>query len=73
MLTDADRAAAKELVGYCEKDNWYTYFNTETDPAACEKCGGKFTHKVGFQLTTQRTFDSSKMSADQKRQRQLKK
>lgn len=66
MLSAEDREAGKNLVGYCEADHWYTYFNTENDPAACEKCGGKFSSKVGFQLTTQRTFDSSKMSAEQK-------
>lgn len=69
MLTDTDREAAKNLVGYCEHDDHYTYFNTTTDPNQCEKCGGKFSTKIGFQLTTQRTFNSDKMSTTQKQER----
>lgn len=69
MLTAEDREAGKNLVGYCEADDHYTYFNTDREPAACEKCGGKFSNKVGFQLTTQRTFNSEKMSQRQKEER----
>ena len=69
MLTNEDREAGKNLVGYCENDDHYTFFNTDRDPQQCERCGGKFSSKVGFQLTTQRTFNHDKMSKSQKQER----
>jgi hypothetical protein len=69
MLTLQDREAAKNLVGYCEACDHYTYFNTENDPRSCEKCTGKFSSKSNFQLTTQRTFNSEKLSKLQKEER----
>lgn len=56
VLSDEERAERKKLVGYCEPCDTYTKFNSETDKPECENCGGKFSNKQGFQLTTQRTF-----------------
>lgn len=60
MLSDDEQAERKKLVGYCERCDQYTKFNSETDEAKCERCGGKFSHKQGFQITTQRTFTPKK-------------
>lgn len=46
-----------KLVGYCETDDSYTKYDSRTDKAVCENCGGKFSHWVGFQVESQRTFD----------------
>lgn len=56
MLNSSEQEERRKLVGYCERCEHYTKFNSETDPAECEKCGGKFSNRQGFQLTTQRTF-----------------
>lgn len=60
MLSEVEQAERKKLVGYCESCDHYTKFNSETGPTHCEKCGGKFSSKQGFQITTQRTFTPKK-------------
>lgn len=45
------------LVGFCEKDEEWYKFDSLKDPNTCPKCGGKPSHKNGFQITTQRSFD----------------
>lgn len=56
MLSEVEKEERKKLVGYCEGCDHYTKYNSETDLAKCEECGGKFSSKQGFQITTQRTF-----------------
>ena len=56
MLSEEEKLERRKLVGYCEHFDHYTKFVSGEDEAVCEKCGGKFSHKQGFQLTTQRTF-----------------
>ena len=65
MLSEVEREERKKLVGYCEHCDHYTKYNSETDPAKCEKCGGKFSSKQGFQITTQRTFSPKKKGRKQ--------
>lgn len=56
LLSDEEKLERKKLVGYCENCDHYTKFTDGVDKRECEKCGGKFSAKQGFQLTTQRTF-----------------
>lgn len=52
--TPEDRHA---LVGYCESDQqWYKFIDGE-GKRVCPDCGGKFSNRVGFQITSQRTFN----------------
>lgn len=56
VLSEVEQEERKKLVGYCEHCDHHTKFHVDRDEAKCEKCGGKFSHRVGFQITTQRTF-----------------
>lgn len=60
MLSEEEKLERRKLVGYCEACDHYTKYIDSDDPAKCEKCGGKFSHKQGFQITTQRTFTPKK-------------
>lgn len=64
MTTDEmDRITPEErmaLVGYCEHDRQWYKFTDSLDKIAsrkCPECGGHFSSKTGYQITTQRTFD----------------
>jgi hypothetical protein len=49
----------KALVGFCEKDQqWYRFIDGE-GKRICPECGGRFSTRVGFQITSQRTFNPS--------------
>lgn len=49
--TEAERRA---LVGFCEKDQeWYKF----TEPNRMHECGNMPSNRVGFQITSQRTFN----------------
>lgn len=55
--TEVERRA---LVGFCEKDQqWYKFTDDPENPESrnCPECGGKPSHRVGFQITSQRTFN----------------
>lgn len=56
MISSAERKERQELVGFCDRCQHYTEFNKENDKELCELCSGKFSTKVGFQITTKRTF-----------------
>ena len=47
-----------KLVAFCDKcQEWYKFVKPE--PSICPACVGKPSVKVGFQVTTQRTFNAS--------------
>ncbi len=46
-----------KLMGYCDHcSEWYK-FDSEKGSSNCPTCGGKHSHRIGYQLTTQRSFD----------------
>lgn len=47
----------KALIGYCEKCNVWTKFIRDYTPEWCKNCGAIFSNRVGYQITTQRSFD----------------
>tara|TARA_B100001245_G_C22891839_1_gene429654 strand:+ start:1306 stop:1539 length:234 start_codon:yes stop_codon:yes gene_type:complete len=55
----------KELVGFCESCIEFKYFTLAdgwdffSNPSLCE-CGHRYSTRIGYQVTTQRTYDSSK-------------
>lgn len=46
-----------KLVGYCEHCDHWTYFDKEEQSNGCEECGGDFSSRQGYQITTERTFN----------------
>ena len=47
----------KELVGFCDRcDEWYKF---EGDDRLCPECNGRPSSKIGFQITSQSTFNAS--------------
>lgn len=51
-----------KVVGYCEKCEHWTKFDTKSmdvlmNGQKCEVCGGLFSSRIGYQITTQRTFN----------------
>lgn len=44
------------LVGYCESCVRWTHFMISIEEGRCE-CGSKFSHQIGKQITTQRTWN----------------
>lgn len=54
---EIDNIASEErrmLVGFCEKDQeWYKF----TEPDRKHECGDMPSSRVGFQITSQRTFN----------------
>ena len=50
-----------KLVGFCEFcEEWYKFtrnMNPTPEEELCPKCGGKYSHRIGFQLTSQRSFN----------------
>lgn len=46
-----------ELVGYCERCNHWTHFDKIDQENGCEECGGNFSSRHGYQITTERTFN----------------
>ena len=46
-----------KVVGYCENCDHWTKINLYFDDKKCELCGGAFSNRVGYQITTQRTFN----------------
>jgi hypothetical protein len=56
MTTDEDEHERCKLVGYCNQcETWY---NCLSEARNCPTCGGRPSHKIGYQLTTQRSFDA---------------
>lgn len=50
----------RKLVGFCDRDQeWYKFVDDPENPDSrkCPDCGGIPSTRIGFQLTTQRTFD----------------
>ena len=58
-MDHTDQDSRNKLVGYCEDDDCYTYYDKRESEEVCEKCGGPFSHWVGFQIESQRTFKQS--------------
>lgn len=52
-----DEPPPNKVVGYCEACDYWTEFDTKTDPWQCERCAGRFSSRIGYQITTQRTFN----------------
>ena len=55
-----------KLMGYCDHCKEWFKFDIEKDPdGRCPTCGGNHSNKIGYQLTTQRSFDpaAKKLSA----------
>ncbi len=46
-----------KVVGYCEHCDHWTKIDLLFDDKKCEKCGGLFSSRIGYQITTQRTFN----------------
>lgn len=44
-------------MGFCESEQKWYKFDSETDSSNCPDCGNKASNKIGFQITTQRSFD----------------
>ena len=52
----------RKLVGFCEKhQEWYKFTDDPDNPESRNhpECGSKPSHKVGFQITSQRTFNAT--------------
>ena len=50
----------RKLVGFCENhQEWYNFIDDPEDPSSRNHpdCGGKPSHRVGFQVISQRTFN----------------
>lgn len=46
-----------KLMGFCDRcQEWYK-FDSQTSSGNHPSCGGKHSNKIGFQLTTQRSFN----------------
>lgn len=48
------------LVGYCELDKqWYKFTNNPNNPDSrkCPDCGANASHRIGFQIMSQRSFN----------------
>ena len=45
----------QKLRGYCEPCKLWTPFTRGQDVEECGNCQGEFTHRHGYQITTQRT------------------
>lgn len=73
MTTDEmDKTTAEErklLVGYCNPcQEWYKFTDDPDNPASRNhNCGKRPSHRVGFQVTSQRTFnpDAKKLTKAQ--------
>jgi len=63
MTTDEmDSATGEErrlLVGFCERDQeWYNFTDDPSNPTSgYHSCGNKPSSRIGFQITSQRTFN----------------
>lgn len=55
-IDKTDPNSRNKLVGYCEMDDHYTYYDQRVQDGKCEKCGGAFSNWIGFQYESQRTF-----------------
>lgn len=47
----------EHLMGFCEKCDHWTAFHKVDWLKGCEKCGGVWSNRIGYQVTTQRTFN----------------
>lgn len=57
IVNECEKIERNKLVGFCERCNHWTKFDRlKGEPEKCEKCGGVFSGKNGYQITTQRTF-----------------
>lgn len=46
-----------KLMGFCDHcQEWYK-FDSDTDLGTCPVCNANHSHKIGLQLTTQRSFN----------------
>lgn len=45
------------LMGYCEHCDHWTQFHKDDRGDGCEKCHGLFSSRIGYQVTTVRTFN----------------
>jgi len=59
-LANEEMLERRKLVGFCETDQqWYKFTDNPEDinSRKCTICGDMPSSKIGFQMTTQRTFD----------------
>lgn len=54
-MNDEDREAARHLRGFCETCNDWHDFEVEDRDKGCPIHGTRFSSRIGFQITTQRT------------------
>jgi hypothetical protein len=61
ILSTEEREERRKLVGFCDHcEEWYNFIDDRENPDVRlhSVCGGRPSAKSGFQLTTQRTFNS---------------
>lgn len=57
-IANEEQMERKRLVGFCEHcQEWYAFVLTDEDSRLCPECGGRPSSRIGFQITTQRTFN----------------
>jgi hypothetical protein len=57
ITSEQSKLSPSLLMGFCEKDQQWYKFDKDTQPNTCPSCGNTPSSKVGFQVTTQRSFD----------------
>jgi len=59
ITNEQKQLAPNKLIGFCEHcHEWYRFTDDGTPGSrSCTTCGGKPSSKIGFQITTQRSFD----------------
>lgn len=61
LITSAQlELAPNKLMGFCDHcEEWYKFTDDGTPEARLHDCGNKPSHRIGFQITTQRSFDAT--------------
>lgn len=58
VFPGAVNAETEQIMGFCETDNeWYEFERGAGGPETCPKCGAGYSHRIGFQLTSKRTWN----------------
>lgn len=57
IVNECEKIERNKLVGFCERcEHWTKFDRLNNEAERCEKCGGNFSGRIGYQITTQRTF-----------------